>query len=118
MRMEKVNELIKRELGNMILLGEINDPRVALVTIMSVEVSKDLRYANVKFSVLNDDPKTIKNATEGLSSSRGFIRKLIGPRLKMRYTPEIRFYFDKGVQYAAQIDMTLAEIKKNTQQEG
>lgn len=116
MRMDKVNELIKRELGNMILFGDINDPRVSLVTIMSVDVSKDLRYANVKFSVLKDDPKMIKNATEGLESCRGFIRKLIGPRLKLRYTPEIRFYFDKGVQYAAQIDMTLAEIKNNIQQ--
>ena len=116
MRMEKVNELIKRELSNMILFGDINDPRVSLVTIMNVEVSKDLRYANVKFSVLKDDAQMIKNATEGLESCRGFIRKLLGPRLKMRYTPEIRFYFDKGVQYAAQIDMTLAEIKKNIQQ--
>ena len=116
MRMDKVNELIKRELGNMILFGDINDPRVSLVTIMSVDVTKDLRYARVKFSVLKDDPHLIKNATEGLQSCRGFIRKLIGQRLKLRYTPEIHFYFDKGVQYAAQIDMTLAEIKKNIQQ--
>ena len=116
MRMDKVNALVKRELANMIQFGDINDPRVSLVTIMSVDVSKDLRYANVKFSVLKDDSTIIKNATQGLESCRGFIRKLIGPRLKLRYTPEIRFYFDKGVQYAAQIDMTLAEIKKNIQQ--
>ena len=116
MRMDKVNELIKRELSNMILYGDINDPRVSLVTIMSVDVSKDLRYARVKFCVLKDDPQLINNATAGLESCRGFIRKLIGQRLKLRYTPEIHFYFDKGVQYAAQIDMTLAEIKKNIQQ--
>lgn len=116
MRMEKVNELIKREISNMILFGDINDPRVSLVTIMNVDVSKDLHYARVKFSVLKDDPKLIKNATEGLESCRGFIRKLIGQRMKLRYTPEIHFYFDKGIQYAAQIDMTLAEIKKNIQQ--
>ena len=116
MRIDKVNELIKRELGNMILYGDINDPRVSLVTIMSVDVSKDLRYARVKFSVLKDDAALIKNATEGLESCRGFIRRLIGQRLKLRYTPEVHFYFDKGLQYAAQIDMTLAEIKKNIQQ--
>lgn len=116
MRMEKVNQQIKRELGQMIQFGDINDPRVSLVTIMSVETSKDLRYARVKFSVLKDDPILIKNATEGLESCRGFMRKLIGQRLAMRYTPEITFHFDKGVQYMAQIDMTLAEIKKNIQQ--
>jgi ribosome-binding factor A len=116
MRMEKVNALIKRELGNMILFGDIHDPRVSLVTIMSVDVSKDLQHAHVKFSVLKDDPKLIENAIEGLESSRGFIRKMIGQRLKLRYTPEFKFKFDKGVQYAAQIDMTLAEINKNIQQ--
>jgi len=118
MRMDKVNELIKRELGNMIQFGDINDPRVGLVTIMSVDVSKDLRYARVKFSILKDDPKLIKDATEGLESSRGFIRKLMGPRLALRYTPEFHFYFDKGVQYAAQIDIALQEIKKITPSQG
>jgi ribosome-binding factor A len=114
MRMEKVNELIKRELGKILQFGDISDPRIALVTIMSVDVSKDLQHARVKYSVLNDDPKAIKNAGEGLDSCRGFIRKLIGQRLSLRYTPEFQFIFDKGVQYAAQIDMALEEIKKNT----
>lgn len=120
MRMERVNEQIKRELGQMILMGDIHDPRVKLVTIMSVDTSKDLRHARVKFSVLNDDPKVIEQAKEGLESSRGFFRKLIGQRLQLRYTPEIQFYFDKGVQYAAKVDVVLQEIKKMTpaQEEG
>jgi ribosome-binding factor A len=113
-----VNEQIKRELGQMILMGEINDPRVKLVTIMSVDTSKDLRHARVKFSVLNDDPTVIAHAKEGMESSRGFFRKLLGQRLQLRYTPEIQFYFDKGVQYAAQVDMALQEIKKITSHEG
>jgi len=111
MRMERINEQIKRELGQMILMGDINDPRVQLVTIMSVDTSKDLRHARVKYSVLNDDPKVIAHAKEGLESSRGFFRKLIGQRLKLRYTPEVQFFFDKGVQYAAKVDIVLQEIK-------
>jgi len=113
--MEKVNKLIQREISNMLQFGDINDPRVSLVTIMSVDVSKDIRYARVRFSVLRDDPSVVENAQRGLDSARGFIRKLIGQRLKLRYTPEIQFFFDKGVQYAIQIDTTLEEIKKNTQ---
>ncbi|MBI3602266.1 MAG: 30S ribosome-binding factor RbfA [Candidatus Omnitrophica bacterium] len=113
-RIEKINELIKREISHMIQFGDINDPRVSLVTIMGVDVSKDLHYARVKFSVLSDDPAVIKNATNGLNSCRGFIRKLIGERVVMRYTPELQFIFDKGIQYAARIDAALEEIKKNT----
>ncbi|MEI7998064.1 MAG: 30S ribosome-binding factor RbfA [Candidatus Omnitrophota bacterium] len=117
MRLEKVNETIKRELSKMIQVGDINDPRVNLVTIMNVDVSKDLHYARVKFSVLRDDPKVIKAAGEGLDSCSGYIRKLIGQRMVLRYIPEFHFYFDKSVQYAAQLDATLEEIKKSTQPE-
>ncbi|MBF0491114.1 MAG: 30S ribosome-binding factor RbfA [Candidatus Omnitrophica bacterium] len=116
--MEKINEQVKRELGKMILMGDINDPRVKLVTIMSVDISKDLQHARVRFSVLNDDPKVISNAQQGLNSCCGFIRKLIGQRLSLRYTPEFQFIFDKGVQYAAHIDAALEEIKKITPHQG
>ncbi len=69
-RIEKVNELIRRELGKMILFGEINDPRVRLVTILSVDVSRDLQHARVRFSVLSDDAQDVQNAAEGLDRSR------------------------------------------------
>ncbi len=111
-RIEKVNEAIKRELGNMILLGHLNDPRVAFVTIMGVEVSKDLGRAKVKFSTLSEDPEDIKDAAEGLDSCRGYIRKLISQRVVMRATPEFLFIYDKSVHHAQQIDRALEEIKK------
>lgn len=111
-RIEKVNEFIKREISNMLLLGEIKDPRVKLVTIQSVDTSKDLQHARVKFSVLSDKPQDIQQAGEGLNSSRGFIRRLIAERVDLRYTPEIQFIFDKGVQYMAAVDERLEEIKK------
>ena len=118
MRMEKVNSLMQREISNMLLFGDINDPRVSLVTIMNVDVSKDLHYARVKFSVLKDDSKTVENAQKGLDSCRKYVRKLIGQRLKLRYTPEVYFVFDKSVQYAAHIDAALEDIKKNTANQG
>lgn len=114
MRIEKVNELIKRELSHMILYGDIHDPRVFSVTIMSVDVSKDLSYARVKFSILNNDPQAVKTATQGLNSCRGFIRRSIGQKLLLRMTPEFQFIFDRGAQYAAHIDAALEEIKRNT----
>ena len=112
MRIEKVNSSIKRELANIILLGEIRDPRISFVTIISVDTSKDLQHARVKFSTLSDTPKDIKAAIAGFESSRGFIRKLISQRLALRYTPEFQFIYDKSVKYAAEIDKILEEVKQ------
>ncbi len=112
MRIEKVNSSIKRELATMLELGEIHDPRISFVTILNVDVSKDLQHARVKFSTLSDDPKDIKAAVKGFESSRGFIRKLISQRVALRYTPEFQFIYDKSVKFAAQVDKILEEIKK------
>lgn len=111
-RMEKINELIKREISNIFLMGELADSRVKFVTIQSVQVSKDLQHAKVRFSILSDAAEDIKKAQEGLNDCRGYVRKLVGQRIQIRYTPEIQFYYDKGVQYAVQVDRTLEEIKK------
>lgn len=110
MRIEKVNSSIKRELANILLLGEVRDPRISFVTILSVDVSKDLQHARVRFSTLSDEPAKIKAATNGFESCRGYIRKLISQRLDLRYTPEFQFIYDKGLKYAADVDKVLEEI--------
>lgn len=112
MRMERINEQIKRELGFMMLRGEIKDPRVKLVTIQMVDTSKDLQHARVRFSVLSDDAKVIQAATEGLNNSRGFIRREIAQKLVLRYTPEFTFYYDDTVHHAARVDELIVEIEK------
>lgn len=117
-RIEKVNQLIKREISNLLLFGEISDPRVKMVTIQSVDTSKDLQHARVRFSVLTDNPDDVKEAIKGLDASRGYIRRLIAGRVDLRYIPEIQFIFDKGVQYMAQVDQKLEEIRKLKKAEG
>lgn len=116
-RMERVNQQIKREIGKMIQYGEINDPRLTFVTITYVECSKDLQHARVGFSVLSNNHKEIQSVQEGLSSARGFVRKLIGQRVRLRYTPEIVFIHDNSLAYSSAIDQTLEDIKK-IQKEG
>lgn len=118
MRIEKINQLIKREISNMLLYGDINDPRLSFVTIMEVDTSRDLQHARVKFSVLTDDEKEIKNVQDGLDSARGFIRKMISQRIDLRYTPEIVFIHDRSLQYQAQIDRTITEIKNERHGKG
>jgi len=112
MRIEKINSSIKRELASIILLGDVRDPRISFITIINVDVSKDLQHARVRFSVLADTPKKIKEAQEGFESCKGYIRKLISQRLALRYTPEFQFIYDKGIKHAADVDKVLEEIKK------
>ena len=112
MRIDKVNELMKREISNMILMGEIKDPRLSFVTITQVEVSKDLRHARVSFSVLTNNPKEIKSVQDGLDSARGHVRKLVGQRIRIRFTPEVYFVHDRSLEYSDLVDRTLTEIKK------
>lgn len=111
-RIDKVNEFIKRELSNIVLF-ELQDPRLKVVTITAVEMSPDLRYAKASFSVLGTK-KQIAEATEGLSSARGMIRKLVGQRINMRYTPEIQFVYDRSLEYSTRIEETLQEIKNES----
>ena len=112
MRIEKVNSSIKRELANILQLGEVRDPRVSFITILNVDTSKDLQHARVRFSTLADTPKEIEDAIAGFESCRGYIRKLISQRVPLRYTPEFQFYYDKGIKHAADVDKILEEIKQ------
>jgi len=111
-RMDKLNQLFKRLIGEMILLGEVHDPRVRLVTITYADVSKDLSVAHIGFSVLSDDPGTIKDAQAGLDSARGRVRKLIGERVSTRKTPEIRFVFDDTIASGVRMSQTLEDIRR------
>ena len=107
-RMDKINQRIKREIGD-IVLKELKDPRLEFVTITNVEVSRDLQHAKVYFSVLGNEERA-KKAQEGLMSARGFVRKLVGDRVRLRYTPEVEFFFDHTVEYSARIEAALQEI--------
>lgn len=108
-RMDKVNQQIKREIGQ-ILLQELGDPRFMFVTVTAVDVSKDLRHAKVYYSVLGDQ-KNLPSVKSGLEKARGMIRKLVGERITIRYTPELFFAYDDSVEKSARIEKTLREIK-------
>ena len=109
-RIERINAMIKREISVMIQ-GEIKDPRLAFVTITTVKVSKDLSHARVNFSVLGTEDQ-VKQAQAGLDSARGYIRRLIGQRVRIRHIPEVEFFHDKSIEYSARIEEALNEIHK------
>lgn len=108
-RVERVSQQLKRDIS-LIIQRELTDPRLEFVTITQVEVSPDLRYAKVFFSVLGSALKCEK-AQEGLDGARGLIRKLVSQQIMMRHVPELTFIYDRSLEWSASIEETLREIK-------
>ena len=109
LRIEKLQELIKQEIGK-ILLMDIKDSRIGFVTVTGVEMTGDLREAKVFVSIMGNDEQ-IKSTWEGLQSALGFIRREIGKRIKIRFTPEISFELDKSLDYSEHIQKLLLKVK-------
>ena len=109
LRVEKLQELIKQEVGKM-LLTDIKDPRIGFVTVTDVEMTGDLREAKIFVSIMGDEEQ-IKSSWEGLNSALGFVRREIGKRIKIRFTPEISFALDKSLDYGEHIQKLLNELK-------
>jgi len=118
-RSRRIGELIQRELAEMIA-SEMNDPRVALVTIVAVDVSPDMRVADVRVSGLGSNEQT-EAALGALRGAAGFLRRALGRRVELRVTPELRFHRDtsieKGVALSNLIDRAVAEGETGEREE-
>lgn len=109
-RLERVNELILKEL-NSIILKELETPSV-FVTLTRVIVSGDLGYADVYFTTIPDE--AIDAVKKKLDSSAGKFQRLLNKRLNMRPLPRIRFRRDEAEEEAIRIDRLLKELNSNS----
>ena len=84
-----------------------------LVTIHKVELTKDGRYLDLTFSILDlNDNVNKEKIAEDLNKLKGFFRKKIGSQLTVRFVPEVRIHLDDSVEYGVKIASILSEIKK------
>jgi ribosome-binding factor A len=109
-RSERVQEAIRQEISKIVHF-EMKDPRLGFITITRVELTKDLRYARVYFSVLGSE-KERALTLKGLNSARGYIKGLIADRIKLRFTPEISFRIDESLGHVRHIEDILDKLKK------
>ncbi|OGW86365.1 MAG: ribosome-binding factor A [Omnitrophica bacterium RIFCSPLOWO2_01_FULL_45_10b] len=107
-RAERVAALIKHELGSM-LAQEVRDPRIGFVTITQVEVSDDLKYAQVFYSVLGEEEKREETA-KGLQQARGFLQRDLAKTLNLRFTPHLSFILDSSLEEGIKIDGIIRKI--------
>ena len=109
LRIEKLQELIKQEMSKM-LLKELKDPRIGFVTVTDVEMTGDLREAKIYVSVMGGSEQ-VKSSLEGLNSALGFVRREIGQRVRLRFTPEISFALDTSLDYGEHIQKLLLQVE-------
>lgn len=109
-RMAKASEAI-RETVSTVILFELRDPRVKNVTVLSADVSPDLRAAKIYVSVMGD-AKAQSLAMHGLDSARGFIQSKIADRLQTKNTPIIRFVLDPSVKKSIEVSRALQEAQQ------
>lgn len=93
-RTSRVSQQIQKELAR-ILQQEVKDPRIGMVTISGVDITRDLAYAKVFVTFLTIGDQTNEESLEGLNAASGYIRKLLGKAMRLRIVPEVRFTFDE-----------------------
>lgn len=107
----RVARVVKAEIADLLTKG-VKDPRVGFVSIMGVRMSPDLRYANVYVSMYGSD-KEKKSSLIGLRNSAGWIRKQLGKKLRLRLTPEVRFFEDKSLEEVFHLEEVFKELHED-----
>ncbi len=115
-KQDRVSEDIKREI--VAVIRELKDPRIAgkMLTVVRVEVSRDLSYAKVYVSAL-EGLDTAKQAVKGLVSATGHIRREVGSRLRLRKTPELKFIADDSVEHGMEIFKKIEKLERKDDEE-
>ncbi len=97
-RIQRVETLIREELGKMVLSGSIKDPRISnLISVSDVDVSRDIKYAKVYISGFESD-KSLEKSVEALNHASGFIQMKLAKKLKTRNTPKLTFFVDNSIK--------------------
>ncbi len=112
----RVGEQIRRELA-VLLRDNVKDPRIGMVTITDVEVSRDLAHAKVYFTTLGNE-QDVQASKQGLESASGFLRRELGRHMKIRTVPDLRFLYDdtqqKGRRVSTLIDQALSPDQRRS----
>ena len=108
----RINMEVQRELSE-IIRGEVKDPRIhPMTTVVSVEVTPDLKYCKAYISVLGNE-ESAKATIQGLKSAEGYIRRELARRVNLRNTPEIKFILDQSIEYGVAMSHLIDEVTKD-----
>lgn len=116
-RSTRVAEQLRRELSELLRYG-MKDPRAQRASVTDVEVSKDVSYARVYFSQLEDAPEQIKETETALNRAAGFLRTELSKIMRMRHVPELKFVYDRSVAEGARMDALIEAARRRDRDSG
>ena len=111
LRLERINEELKKEISHIINYELTNSNITGLISVTRAKITPDLKYAQIYVSILN--AKNRNETMEALKRASGFIRMEIAKRINLRITPELIFVLDDSMEYGARIDSILKDIMKD-----
>lgn len=122
-RTQCIGDQMQRELA-LLIQREIKDPRLGLVTITAVDVSRDLSHAKIFITIMgqDDDQEAVKGNLRILNDAAGFLRMQLGKSMKLRTVPQLHFNYDasirRGVELSSLIERAVAEDRKHSDERG
>ncbi|AAP96264.1 ribosome-binding factor A [[Haemophilus] ducreyi] len=114
-RSDRVAQELQKEIA-VILQREVKDPRIGMVTVSDVEVSRDLAYAKIFVTFLFDnDQDIIAQGMKGLEKAGPYIRTLLGKAMRLRILPELRFIYDQSLVEGMRMSNLVSNVIKSDQ---
>ena len=113
-RLLRIGDMIQRVLASQ-LLKEVQDPRLKLVSISGVEVSKDLAHAKIFISYLGPDEKLLA-ALEALKKAGPYLRRLLAKEMDLRTVPELHFVRDETSEYGSRMSALIDKARRADEQ--
>ncbi len=111
-RYTRINEEVKKAISE--IVREMKDPRISsMTTIMSAEVTNDLKQAKVRVSVYDPDDSVREASVAALNRAAGFIRHELGNRIDIRALPQLKFILDNSIEYSVHIAKILNDLNKD-----
>ncbi|MDE8754278.1 30S ribosome-binding factor RbfA [Pectobacterium polaris] len=112
-RTQRVAQEMQKEIA-IIIQREVKDPRIGMATVSGVEVSRDLAYAKVFVTFLNDnEPEQVQIAIKALQDASGFIRTLVGKAMRLRVVPALTFSYDNSLVEGMRMSNLVTNVVRN-----
>jgi ribosome-binding factor A len=109
-RLKRIADRMQQDLSEMLMRGDIHDPRLEGIFITDIRVDRELAYANIFVSVLEGKERA-DEVLDGLNHAKGFLRKQLASQIQLRTFPELRFFWDPTPERAERIEKLIDSIQ-------
>ncbi|WP_298774884.1 30S ribosome-binding factor RbfA [uncultured Shewanella sp.] len=111
-RTRRIAQQLQQELAQ-VLQRDMKDPRIGMVTVNDVDVSRDLNYAKVYVTFFDEDEKRVQDKLAALDAAAGYVRSLVAGRMKLRVMPELRFIYDASLVEGMRMSNLVSKVISN-----